>query len=68
LAVSETQTTAIISYASAQAAAVKEALPNLFDPNADKKKALSEAILERVENFVLSPTFYEEWSDEKKKM
>ena len=58
--VSETKTTAIVTYATAQAAAVKKALPSLFDANADKKKALSETILERVENFTLSPTFYDE--------
>jgi len=46
---------------------VKKALPYLFDANADKKTVLSENILQRVENFVLAPAFYDGWSEEKKK-
>jgi hypothetical protein len=65
--VSATKTTAIISYATAQADAVKKALPNLFDASADKKKALSETILQRVENFVLAPATFDAWTEDKKK-
>lgn len=65
--VSATKTTAILSYATAHADAVKKALPNLFDLNGDKKASLSELILQRVENFVLAPGFYDGWTDEKKK-
>lgn len=67
LPVSVTKTIAIISYATTQADAVKRALPHLFDANSDKKKALSDTILQRVENLTLSPTFYDAWSEEKKK-
>jgi hypothetical protein len=65
--VSVTKTVAIISYATSEADAVKEALPDLFDENSDKKKGLSGTILQRVENFTLSPTFYDGWTEEKKK-
>jgi hypothetical protein len=65
--VSPTKTVAIVSYATAQANAVKKALPDLFDEKSDKKQALSGTILQRVENFTLSPTFYDGWTEEKKK-
>lgn len=65
--VSETKTIAIVTYATDQKDAVKKALPDLFDANAEKKKALSETILQRVENFTLSPTFYDGWTEAKKK-
>ncbi|HWO00781.1 MAG TPA: hypothetical protein VNS63_16095 [Blastocatellia bacterium] len=65
--VSATKTTALVSYATDQVDAVKNALPYLFDANADKKTVLSENILQRVENFVLAPAFYDGWSEEKKK-
>jgi hypothetical protein len=61
------KTTAILSYASSQKDAIMKAVPNLFDDNADKKKVLSHTMLQRVENFTLSPTFYEGWTEEKKK-
>jgi hypothetical protein len=65
--VSATKTTAIVSFATAQSEAVKKGLPKLFDANADKKTALSETILQRAENFVLAPMFYDGWTEEKKK-
>lgn len=65
--VSANKTVAIVSYASAQSEAVKKGLPNLFDVNTVKKTALSETILQRVENFVLAPMFYDAWTEEKKK-
>ncbi len=59
--------TAILSYATAQGEAIKKAIPDLFDDGADQKKALSNLILQRVENFTLAPEFYNGWSDDKKK-
>jgi hypothetical protein len=64
---SANKTVAIVSYASSQSEAVKKGLPNLFDVDTDKKTALSETILQRVENFVLAPMFYDAWTEEKKK-
>lgn len=61
------KTTAVLSYATAQMEAIKKALPELFNDQADQKKALSRTILQRVENFTLAPRFYEGWSDSKKK-
>lgn len=61
------KTVAILSYATSQKDAVVKAVPDLFDENADKKKALSRTILQRVENFTLSPAFYDSWTEEKKK-
>lgn len=61
------KTTALLSYATAQKEPIKKALPDLFDDTADQKKALSHTILQRVENFTLAPTFYDGWSDDKKK-
>jgi ferredoxin len=65
--VSETRTVAIITCAAAHKDAVKRALPDLFDADTDKKKALSDTILTQVENFTLSLTFYDRWTEEKKK-
>ncbi|MDA9420611.1 hypothetical protein [Bradyrhizobium sp. CCBAU 53380] len=59
--------TAILSYATAQKEAITKAAPELFDDSGDLKKALSHTILRRVENFTLSPDFYDGWSDDKKK-
>lgn len=61
------KTTAVFSYATAQKDAVMKAVPDLFDDNVDKKKALSHIILQRTENFTLSPTFYDGWTEDKKK-
>jgi hypothetical protein len=61
------KTTAILSYASAQSEAIKKAVPAFFDENSDPRKPLSHLILQRVENFTLSPEFYDGWSEDKKK-
>jgi len=61
------KTTAILAYATAQKEAIKKAAPDLFDDEGDLKKALSNTILQRVENFTLAPEFYNGWSDDKKK-
>ncbi|MBB4365014.1 hypothetical protein GGD65_006078 [Bradyrhizobium sp. CIR18] len=64
--VSDKKTVAVLSYPKAQEDPIKKALAKLFD-EPDKKEALSVLILQRVENFVLSPTFYDSWTEEKKK-
>jgi hypothetical protein len=61
------KTTAILTYATAQKADIVKEIPDLFDDGADHKKALSNTILQRVENFTLAPAFYDGWSDDKKK-
>lgn len=61
------KTTAVLSYATAQKDAITKALPDLFDDEADHKKALSHTVLQRVENFTLAPAFYDGWSEDKKK-
>jgi hypothetical protein len=65
--VDATKTVAILSYPKDQAQAITAKLPEFFDDAADKRKALSQLILQRVENFTLAPKFYDGWSDEKKK-
>jgi hypothetical protein len=62
-----TKTVAILSYPKDQAQAITAKIPELFDDAADKRKALSKLILQRVENFTLAPKFYDGWSNEKKK-
>jgi hypothetical protein len=64
--VGATKTVAVVSYPKSQAEAIKKGLPGLFDES-DKKKALSELILQRVENFVLAPAVYDAWTEDKKK-
>lgn len=61
------KTTAILSYATAQGEAIRKGIPDLFDDGADQKKALSNLILQRVENFTLAPGFYNGWPEDKKK-
>lgn len=61
------KTTAILSYAVAQSDVIRKALPSFFDENSDPRKPLSNLILQRVENFTVSPEFYDGWSEEKKK-
>jgi hypothetical protein len=61
------KTTAVLSYASSQKGAITKSVPDLFDDNADKRRALSHTILQRMENFTLSPTFYDGWTEDKKK-
>jgi hypothetical protein len=65
--VDATRTVAIISYPKEQAQAVKEGLPKLFESSADKRAELLKVILQRVENFTLSPKFYNSWSEQKRK-
>jgi hypothetical protein len=63
----ETKTVAIISYPSKQQTAVKASLAKIFD--ADEKTLkyeLAKLILQRVENFTLSPTHYNSWSEDKR--
>lgn len=63
----ETKTVAIISYSSEQQAAVKASLAKVFD--ADEKTLkyeLAKLILQRVENFTLSPAHYNSWSEDKR--
>lgn len=59
-------TVAIMSYPTEQAAAIKAKLPKIFDHGSDRKKELSILILKKVENFALSPKFYNSWSLEKR--
>jgi hypothetical protein len=66
LPLSATKTVSVVSYPKSQEAEIKKALPKLFD-DSDKKKALSELILQRVENFALAPATYDSWTVEKKK-
>ncbi|WBL78366.1 hypothetical protein I3J27_36420 [Bradyrhizobium xenonodulans] len=61
------KTTAILSYAVAHSDIIKKALPSFFDEKFDPRKPLSNLILQRVENFTLSPEFYDGWSEDKKK-
>jgi hypothetical protein len=65
--VEATRTVSIISYPKEQTQAVKEGLPKLFESNANKRAELSKVILQRVENFTLSPKFYNSWSEQKRK-
>ncbi|MBH5397381.1 hypothetical protein HZZ13_06195 [Bradyrhizobium sp. CNPSo 4010] len=60
-----TNTVAILSYPQEHKAEIKAKLPKVFE-GADNKKALSHLILQRVENFVLSPTFYDGWTAQKR--
>jgi hypothetical protein len=64
---SENKSVAVISYPTEQEANVKADLSKVFD--ADENTLiyeLAKLIIERVENFTLSPAHYEKWSDEKK--
>lgn len=60
------KTVAVLSYPAAHETDLKKGLPNLFD-GSDSKKAISELILQRAENFVLAPEFYDRWTEEKRK-
>lgn len=61
------RTTAILSYAVAQSDIIRKKLTTFFDEKCDPRKPLSNLILQRVENFTLSPDFYDRWSEDKKK-
>lgn len=60
----ETKTVAIISYPAEQETAVKASLAKVFD--ADEKTLkyeLSKLVIQRVENFTLSPSHYDTWPE-----
>src|SRR6202035_3399219 len=62
-----TQTVALISYPKEQEAAVKTSLAKVFD--ADEKTLkyeLAKLVIQRVENFTLSPAHYGSWSEDKR--
>jgi hypothetical protein len=62
-----TKTVAIISYPAEQAAGVKTSLGKVFD--ADEKTLkyeLAKLVIQRVENFTLSPAHYDSWSEDKR--
>jgi len=62
-----TKTVAIISYPAEQAAGVKTSLGKVFD--ADEKilkYELAKLVIQRVENFTLSPAHYDSWSEDKR--
>jgi hypothetical protein len=61
------KTVAIISYPAEQEAEIKASLGKVFD--ADEKTLkyeLAKLVIQRVENFALSPAHYDTWSEEKK--
>lgn len=63
----ETKTVAIITCPAEQETAVKAALAKVFD--ADEKTLkyeLAKLVIQRVENFALSPAHYDSWSDDKR--
>jgi hypothetical protein len=63
----EKKTVAVISYPAEQEAAVKAALAKIF--GADEKTLkyeLAKLVIQRVENFVLSPAHYDTWSGDKR--
>lgn len=65
--INNSRSVAIISYPFGHRAEVKAALAKVFD--ADEKTLkyeLAKLIIQRIENFVLSPAHYEKWSDGKK--
>lgn len=62
-----TKTVAFLSYPAEQEAAVKASLAKVFD--ADEKTLkyeLAKLVLQRVENFTLSPAHYDGWSEDKR--
>ena len=64
---SATKTVAIISYPTEQEASVKASLAKVFD--ADEKTLkyeLAKLVIQRMDNFTLSPTHYDSWSQEKR--
>jgi hypothetical protein len=63
----EEKSVAVVSYPAEQETAVAAALSKVF--NADKSKIkyeLAKLIIQRVENFTLSPAHYDKWTDDKK--
>lgn len=63
------KTIAIVSYPKKQKKVVEKGLSDLFEAKGSvtAKTELSKLVIQRVENFVLAPTFYNAWSDDKKK-
>ena len=63
-----TQSVAVISYPREQAKQIKAALAKVFDAGKKTlKHELAKLIIEKVENFTLSPAHYAKWSDKRKK-
>jgi hypothetical protein len=63
-----TYTVAFLTYAAEHEVAVKKELASVFDADEKTlKHELAKLIIEKVENFALSPSHYANWSDEKKK-
>jgi hypothetical protein len=65
----ENKSVAIISYPAEQAATVKTSLAKVFD--ADEKTLkyeLAKLVIQRVENFVLSPAHHDTWSEDKRSL
>jgi hypothetical protein len=61
-----TKTVAIITYPAEQAASVKAALAKVFDADEKTHKyELAKVVIQRVENFTLSPAHYNSWSQDK---
>jgi hypothetical protein len=63
----ETKSVGIISYPAEQEAAIKASLAKVFD--ADEKTLkyeLAKLVIQRVENFVISPAHYDSWSEDKR--
>src|SRR5206468_2807184 len=67
LPLNATKTVGIISYPKEQEAAVKASLAKVFDADEQTLKyELAKLVIQRVENFTLSPEHYNAWSDDKR--
>jgi hypothetical protein len=67
LPLNATKTVGIISYPKEQEAAVKASLAKVFDADEQTLKyELAKLVIQRVENFTLSPAHYDTWSDDKR--
>jgi hypothetical protein len=64
----EKKSTAVISYPKDQGDAVRDALKPVFEVSGGREKLeLSKLIIQRLENFVLSPKWFDSWSEDKRK-
>ena len=64
---SEKQSVAVISYPAEQEGKIKEKLAKVFDADEKAlKHELAKLIVQRVDNFTLSPAHYAKWSGERK--
>lgn len=64
---SEDRTIAVFSFASDDSGAARKQLRGILTSHGKKQKyEISKLILQRCENFVISPRFYNSWSNEKK--